>query len=158
MAAAALVLAVILFAAGLIGVVLPGLPGALLVYGGMLLYGVLTSFASLDANFFLLQGMAVLLVFSVDFLSTAVGSRRFGGSRYAVWGAVFGALAGLLLFGPFGIILGPFMGAVLAETIAGKQLQQAIRAGFGTLVGLLGGTVLKLAILIIMIITFFRAI
>lgn len=158
MAGTALILAIILFVAGLVGTVLPGLPGALLIYAGMVLYGILTAFSTLDTNFFLLQGLAVVIVFAVDFLSTAAGSRRFGGSRYAIGGAMIGTILGLVIFGPFGIILGPFLGAITAELLSGKKPQQAIRAGFGTLLGFLGGTVLKLIILIMMIITFFFAI
>jgi uncharacterized protein YqgC (DUF456 family) len=158
MGSAAMILAVILFILGLAGTVLPVLPGAILVYGGMLLYGILTKFATLNAEFFLLQGMALLLIFAVDFLATAAGTRRFGGSRQAAWGAVIGTVVGLLAFGPFGIILGPFLGAVVAEMILGKKTDQAIRAGFGTLIGILGGTVLKLSIEILMIVFFFLSI
>lgn len=158
MSSAAMILAVILFILGLAGTVLPVLPGAILVYGGMLLYGILTKFATLNAEFFLLQGMALLLIFAVDFLATAAGTRRFGGSRQAAWGAVIGTVVGLLAFGPFGIILGPFLGAVVAEMILGKKTDQAIRAGFGTLIGILGGTVLKLSIEILMIVFFFLSI
>jgi uncharacterized protein len=154
----AVVLAVLLFVLGLAGTILPVLPGVVLTYGGMILYGIMTGFASLDTNFYLLQGMAVLLVFSVDYLATAAGTRRFGGSRQAAFGAVLGTLVGLLVFGPFGIILGPFLGAVTAELLLGKKPDMAVRAGFGTLIGILGGTVLKIAIQIMMIIYFFISI
>ena len=158
MSGAALLFAVILFVVGLAGTVLPVLPGAILIYGGMLLYGFMTGFATLDANFFLLQAMALIIIFAVDFLATAAGSKRFGGSKYATWGAILGTLAGLLIFGPFGIIIGPFLGATLAELIRGKKPNLAFRAGFGTLIGLLGGTVLKLGIEILMIVYFFLTI
>lgn len=151
----ALILAVILFLLGLAGIVLPTLPGVILIYSGMLLYGILTRFATLDANFFLLQGLVVLLVFTIDFIATAVGTRSFGGSKQAVWGAIIGILIGLLIFGPFGIILGSFLGVVIAEILLGKKLNIAIRSGFGTLIGIVGGTALKILIGILMIIAFF---
>jgi uncharacterized protein YqgC (DUF456 family) len=154
----ALVLAVILFILGMVGTVLPVLPGVLLIYSGMGLYGLLTGFAGLDTMFFILQSMAVVLVFSLDYLAVAAGTRRFGGSRYAAWGAALGTLLGLLLFGPFGLIIGPFLGAVFAEVILGKEPTQAVRIGFGTLLGLLGGTVLKLGIQGLMIAWFFLSI
>lgn len=155
MTAVALLLAVALFILGLVGTLLPLLPGPVLIYAGMLLYGALTGFATLDANFFLLQGMALLFLFTLDFLATAAGSRRFGGSKQAALGAVVGTLFGFFIFGPFGIILGPFLGAVIVEFIRGKQPNQAITAGFGTIIGLLGGTAIKLSIEILMIIYFF---
>jgi uncharacterized protein YqgC (DUF456 family) len=158
MANLAIALAVVFFILGMAGTILPIMPGVILIYSGMLIYGILTKFVILDANFFLLQGMAVLLIFSVDFLATAAGTKRFGGSRYAMWGAVIGTLAGLVIFGPFGIILGPFLGAVTVELILGKKPNLAIKAGFGTLIGILGGTVIKLVIQITMIIYFFLSI
>jgi uncharacterized protein len=158
MSGLAITLAVLLFILGIVGTILPVMPGVILTYGGMLLYGIMTQFAALDANFYLLQGMAVLLIFSVDFLATAAGAKRFGGSRQAAVGAVIGTIIGLLAFGPFGIILGPFLGAVTAELLLGKKPDMAVRSGFGTLIGILGGTLLKIAIQIMMIIYFFLSI
>lgn len=151
----ALISAVLLFLLGLAGIVLPVLPGVILIYAGMLLYGLLTGFAALDANFYLLQGMALLLTFFVDYLAATTGTRRYGGSRRAAWGAAAGILFGFFLLGPFGMIIGPFMGAVLAELSGGKKPEQAVRTGLGTLIGFLGGTVIKFAIALLMIIWFF---
>lgn len=68
-----------------------------LIFAGMLVYGFFTQFATLDAIFFV-----------IDYLATVIGTRRYGGAKATAWGAVIGALAGVVLFGPFGIILGPF--------------------------------------------------
>jgi uncharacterized protein YqgC (DUF456 family) len=157
MATLALVLTVLLFLLGLAGIILPILPGVILIYAGMLLYGLMTGFAALDVNFYLLQGMALLLTFFIDYLATSAGTRRYGGSRRAAWGAAVGVLFGLFL-GPFGIIIGPFLGAVLAELTGGKQLEQAVRAGVGTLIGFVGGTALKFVIAALMIVWFFISI
>ena len=155
MATGALIIAIVLFIAGLLGTVLPILPGAALIYGGMLIYGLMTDFATLDFTFFLIQGIVFAFIFLVDYWATAAGTRRFGGSKQAGWGAAIGMIVGIF-FGPFGIVAGPFLGAVLAELLLRKtQLSQAIRVGFGTLVGLLGGTIIKLGVEIIMIIYFF---
>lgn len=155
METAALVLAIILFIAGLVGTVLPVLPGAILVYGGMLLYGFMTGFAVLDAAFFVLQALALAVIFLIDFLASAAGTKRFGGSRQAAWGAVLGTILGIILMGPLGIVIGPFLGATAAELLRGTELNQAFRAGFGTLVGILGGTILKLGAEMLMIVYFF---
>jgi uncharacterized protein YqgC (DUF456 family) len=151
----ALVLSIILFIAGLLGTILPVLPGAILIYLGMLLYGFMTKFETLNVNFFFLQGLVLVLIFSVDFLASVVGTRYFNGSKMAVWGASIGTILGLIILGPLGIVIGPFIGAVLAELMCGKLINQAIRVGFGTLVGILGGTVVKLCAEILMIIYFF---
>lgn len=153
----ALILAIIFFIAGLLGTILPLLPGAILIYGGMLLYGFLTKFAALDVYFFLLQGVVLVFIFLVDYLASAAGTRRFGGSKQAAWGAVLGAVIGLF-FGPLGIIIGPFLGAVGAELLRGIEMNQAIRAGFGTIVGILGGTIIKIGVEVLMIVYFFMRI
>lgn len=158
MVTSALILSIILFIAGVAGTVLPILPGAILIYGGMLLYGFMTKFTTLDANFFLLQALVLVLIFSIDFLASAIGTKRFNGSKQASWGAIIGTVLGLIFFGPLGIVIGPFLGAVLAEVLQGREIYQAIRVGFGTLVGILGGTVLKLCAEILMIIYFFMSI
>lgn len=153
----ALVLAIILFIAGLVGTILPLLPGAVLIYAGMLLYGFMTKFATLDTAFFLLQALVLALIFLVDYLASAVGTKRFGGSKQAAWGAIIGALLGIF-FGPLGIIIGPFLGAVGAEFLNRKDITQAIRVGIGTIVGLLGGTIVKIGAEVLMIVYFFMRI
>ncbi|HHV18841.1 MAG TPA: DUF456 domain-containing protein [Thermoanaerobacterales bacterium] len=154
----ALILSIILFITGLLGTILPVLPGAILIYGGMLLYGILTQFATLNANFFILQALVLVLIFFIDFLASTVGVQSFGGSKQAVWGAVIGIILGLIFFGPLGMIVGPFLGAAITELFRGKDLIQAIHVGFGTLIGVLGGTFLKSCIEILMITYFFMQI
>lgn len=153
----ALILAIILFIAGLIGTILPLLPGAALIFGGMLIYGFMTKFATLDASFFLLQALALVLIFLVDYFASAVGTKRYGGSKQATWGAIIGAVVGVF-FGPIGIVIGPFLGAVGAEYLNRKDISKALRVGFGTIVGILGGTVVKIGAEILMIVYFFMKI
>jgi len=154
----ALILALILFVLGLLGTVLPVLPGAILIYGGMLLYGIMTQFTTLGTNFFLIQALILVLVLAVDFLASAVGTRQFKGSKQAVWGAAIGTVLGMIFFGPLGLIIGPFLGAVIAELLQNPNLNQAIWVGIGTLIGFVSGTFLKIAIEIIMIVYFFMKI
>lgn len=155
MATWALIIAIVLFIIGLVGTVLPMLPGPILIYAGMLLYGLMTDFITLDFKFYLIQGLVFALIFFVDYLATALGTRRYGGSKQAGWGAALGMLVGIF-FAPIGIILGPFLGAVGAELLFRRtELKKAFRIGVGTLIGLLGGIVVKLGVEIIMIIYFF---
>lgn len=150
----ALILAIILFIVGLIGTVLPFLPGGILIFGGMLVYGFLAGFAALDWYFFMIQAIALLILFLVDYLASAAGTKRFGGSKQAAWGAVIGTILGIF-FVPLGIIIGPFLGAFAAEIFRGADVNKALRVGFGTIVGFLGGTVIKIGIEILMIAYFF---
>ena len=153
-----MIIAVLFFIAGIAGAVLPVLPGAPLIWLGMLLYGLIAGFHNLSWTFFLGQGLAVALIFFVDYFAGAWGVRRYGGSKEAVWGSVIGALLGLILMGPFGLIFGPFLGAVTGELYLKNTLEKAFRVGVGTLIGFFGGLVLKLAIEIVMIVWFFMAV
>jgi hypothetical protein len=91
-----------------------------------------------------------LLMYLVDFLASAVGAKRFGASTRAVIGATFGAVVGIF-FGIPGIILGPFIGAVLGELTAHSDLITAGRAGIGATVGLALGVAAKLALALAMV-------
>ncbi|MCR6546178.1 DUF456 domain-containing protein [Dehalobacterium formicoaceticum] len=154
----ALVVAVIFFVAGLLGTVLPVLPGAILIFAGMLIYGFMTRFAALDVPFFILQGLIVIIIFLVDYIASAAGTKRYGGSKQAAWGSVIGTILGVIILGPIGIIIGPFVGAVVVELIRGIKMIPAVRAGFGTIMGILGGTLIKIGAEIIMIVYFFMRI
>lgn len=151
-----LILAILLFILGIIGTFLPVLPGAALIWLGMLLYGFMTGFANLPLEFYVLQGLAVILVMVVDYGAAAWGTKRFGGTRKAALGAALGLLLGLVVLGPAGIIFGPFLGAFLGEIIGGMPAERAWRSSFGALIGLVGGLFLKVGIEAIMIIWFFR--
>ncbi|NLX92076.1 MAG: DUF456 family protein [Firmicutes bacterium] len=153
-----LIITFILFIVGIIGTVLPLLPGVTLIWGGMLLYGILTGFPpGLSWDFYLFQGIAALLIMGVDYIATAVGVKRSGGSKAATWGAAVGLLLGIFM-GPAGIIFGPFLGALVGELLNGFPLDRALRSSIASLVGLLGGIILKLGIEIAMIFWFIKRI
>ncbi len=153
----AMILTILFFIVGLAGSLLPIIPGAVLIWIGMLVYGLITNFATLGLAFFIGQALAVALVYTIDYLSGAYGARRYGGSHYAVYGSIIGIVVGLVLMGPAGLIFGPFAGAIIGELLNQKPLDTALKAGVGTLLGLLSGTIIKLAIQIMMIIWFFWA-
>lgn len=154
----ALIITIIMFIIGIIGTILPALPGVVLIFGGMLVYGFMTGFAGLRVWFFLMQVAVMAVIFVVDFLASAVSTKKYGGSRQAALGAALGTILGLIVLGPLGIIIGPFAGSVAAEILLGKEIKQAIRVGFGSLVGVMGGTIFKLAAEAVMIIYFFMTI
>ncbi len=153
-----LIIAILFFIAGMAGIFLPVLPGAPLLVVGMVAYGLVEGFTHLTWQFFLGQFILMSFVFGIDYLANIWGVKKYGGSRTAVWGSVLGALVGLVLLGPLGIILGPFIGAVAGELLAKQDINQAVRAGIGTLLGFLGGALVKLMIQTIMIVWFFTAI
>ncbi len=153
-----LIITIICFIAGIVGTVLPLLPGVTVIWAGMLLYGILTGFpAGLSLGFYFLQALAALLVMGTDYLAATLGVKGSGGSRAAVWGAALGLCLGIFM-GPAGIIIGPFLGALAGELLNGFPLDRALRSSFASLVGLLGGIIVKLGIEVAMIIWFLKRI
>lgn len=144
------VLVALLVIVGLAGSILPVLPGAPLIFVGFLLAAWIDNFQRVTWVTLLVLGLLALLSSAVDFLATALGARRIGASRLAIIGALVGTVIGLL-FGIPGLILGPFAGAVIGELMSHGQLQQASRAGVATWLGLIFGTVAKLALALLMI-------
>ncbi|HEY9110165.1 MAG TPA: DUF456 domain-containing protein [Rhodanobacteraceae bacterium] len=134
----------ILIVAGLIGSILPNLPGIPVMFGGMLLAAWVGHFQAIPV--WVIVFLGVFATFSVvfDFLAGIYGAKRYGASRAAVWGAFIGTIIGLF-FGIPGIILGPFVGAVVGQLASGSRVEHATRVGFGTWIGLLIGTAIKLA-------------
>lgn len=151
----ALIIAIIFFIAGLLGTILPILPGPALIYCGMILYGLLNNFQSLNLYFFIIQAIALIVIFAADYVASAVGTILAGGSNQAAVGAILGTVIAMLILGPMGIIIGPFLGAVIVELFRGLGLKRAINVGLFTLVGTLGGTLFKLSAEFIMIVYFF---
>ncbi|MFA5384354.1 MAG: DUF456 domain-containing protein [Eubacteriales bacterium] len=149
-----LILAIILFVIGLAGTILPVLPGAPIIFLGMIVYGLLTGFSNLTWGFFIWQALFTVLTFAIDYIASMWGTRRHGGSKTALWGSAVGMIIAIPLLGPAGIILGPFLGAFLGELLVSRTPEQALRTGVGSLIGLIGGSVMKLAIEITMIIWF----
>jgi uncharacterized protein len=147
-------IASVLVVAGVVGTVLPVLPGTLLVFGGLLLAAWADHFTRVGVVGLSVIGALAVLAFVADFIASALGAKRVGASPQALIGATAGAIVGIL-FGIPGIILGPFVGAVGGELLARGRLVQAGKVGIGTWLGLLAAAVLKVVIAFLMIATFF---
>ena len=130
---------------GVAGTVVPALPGVPLVFAGMLLAAWADHFQHIGGFTLALLGVLCVLALLIDFCASLLGAKRVGASTRALWGATFGALIGLF-FGLPGILLGPFLGAVIGELTAGRELAHATRVGVGTWLGLLFGTLAKVAL------------
>jgi uncharacterized protein YqgC (DUF456 family) len=145
-----LLIATLMVIVGVAGAVLPGLPGVPLVYAGLLLAAWADDFQRVGWVVLVLLGMLTALSFAIDLLAVMLGAKRVGATRLAVAGAAIGTFAGLL-FGLPGLVLGPFVGAVIGELLSHGRAGQAGRAGFATWVGLLFGTLAKLALVFTML-------
>ncbi|MCE4565306.1 DUF456 domain-containing protein [Maribellus sp. CM-23] len=129
--------------AGIAGCVLPVIPGPPLSYIGLLMLHFTTRY-QFSTTFLVIWGIVTVVVYVIDYLIPVWGTKRFGGSKRGVWGSLIGLVIGLFFFPPFGIIIGPFLGAVIGELTAGKDHGSALKSGFGSFMGFLLGTLLKL--------------
>ena len=144
------ILAVILTVTGLSGMLLPVLPGAPLLFLGLLFGAWADGFHYVGIWTLLVLAVLTGLTYVVEFAASVLGVKKFGGSKRAMVGAAVGGIVGLFLGVP-GILLGPFVGAVIGELSLQRSLDEASRAGFGTVVGLAIGVAGKMAIGIAMI-------
>ncbi len=128
--------------AGLVGCIVPVIPSVPLSYIGLLLLHC-TDRVQFSLTFLLVWLGVVALLQVLDYVIPSVSTKLTGGSKWGVWGSAIGLLAGMF-FGVWGIVLGPFVGAVVAELIAGRQTKTALKAGLGSFIGLMTGTIVKL--------------
>lgn len=144
------ILAAVLVVVGLLGIVLPVLPGIPILFAGLWLAAWADGFANVGLWTLVVLGALALLSLLVDLLASLLGAQRSGASTAGIVGAGLGAVAGLF-FGLFGVLLGPFVGAVLGEVVHGRRIDHASRVGVGTWIGMVVGTAAKAAIAFMML-------
>jgi uncharacterized protein len=138
-----LISGIILMILGIIGCLVPVLPGPPLSFLGLILLH-LSRFGHFETSTLITLGAIAVVVTIMDYIVPVWGTKRFGGSKYGTKGATVGLIIGLFL-GPMGIIIGPLLGAFVGEMIFKDDFRYAARAGFGSLLGFLTGIGLKLA-------------
>ncbi len=144
----------IIMLGGIIGCLLPAMPGIPIIWVTALLYALITGFERIGSDYLLTFGIISVVTLILDYVAGIYGAKRFGASKWGMFGAFIGMIVGLILGFLPGMILGPFIGAVAFELIAGKQSGHALKAGFGTFIGFIGGTMLKLVVGTIMVSVF----
>jgi hypothetical protein len=135
---------------GVAGVVLPVLPGSVLLLAGAVLVAWAGDFALVGWPTLAVVGSLAALIWAVDWVAAALGAKASGASRWAVLGASLGLLVGLFL-GPAGLLLGPAVGAVLLEYWQDPDFEKALRAGAGAFLGFLLGSVVKVTLAFVLI-------
>ncbi len=134
----------VLMILGIVGCVLPVIPGPPLSFVGLLLLH-FSNYAEYSFEFLLVMGAIAVIVTIMDYIVPVWGTKKFGGSKAGMWGAAIGLVLGVIFFPPLGIIIGPFAGAVIGEALTGKDAANSFKAGLGSLLGLMIGIGLKLA-------------
>jgi uncharacterized protein YqgC (DUF456 family) len=150
---------ILLVVVGLIGTLLPLLPGSTLILAGAVVYKLTLDTTGDAISWWTLGGLLVLVVITyvIDFVSGAVGAKYFGATRFGAIGGIIGAIVGLF-FGLPGLFLGPLAGVLIGEIIGGKELIHAGKSTWGTLIGTTAGMVAKLAVALAMVAWFALAV
>jgi len=147
-------LTMVLFAVGLLGAVLPVIPGTTIILAAAVIHRMMLG-GEKSIGWWSISALILLTLASymLDFLSGYFGAKYFGATKWGTFGAIIGAIVGLF-FGIIGLFVGPVIGATAGEFIAGKKMIAAGRAGWGSLLGNLGGMTGKLLIALAMITLF----
>lgn len=151
-----LIIAGLLMLVGIIGCIVPGLPGTPIAYAGLWIAQI-TERVDFSWQLLLIWGIITVVVSVLDYVVPAWGTKQFGGTKWGVWGSTIGVFVGLF-FGAAGVIVGPLVGAVLGEVLGGKEVAEALKAGWGSFVGLLFSTILKLVCCGLMTVALIQAI
>jgi uncharacterized protein YqgC (DUF456 family) len=144
------ILAVVLIVVGVVGTVLPALPGAVLVFAGVALAAWIDDFARISGWTLGVLGVLTVIAWLTDFVAAAAGAKKVGASKYAIIGAAIGTVAGVFT-GLVGLIFMPLVGAAIGEYLAQKDALRAGRVGIATWLGMLVGTVVKVAVVFLMV-------
>ena len=142
--------AVILILVGLVGIVLPALPGTILILAGLVLAAWADNFARVGPAMLVLIGVIGAASYAVDFVAAALGAKHLGASKRAMVGAALGTVLGLF-FGFVGVIIGPFLGAVVGELTQHRDWKRVGRAGMAAWLGFVIGAAVKVAIAFVML-------
>lgn len=143
------IIASILILIGIIGSIIPLIPGPPIVFGGLLLVQ-FTSKHPFSVEFLIIFGVLAILSAVIDNVLPIYATKKFNGSKKGVWGSAIGLIIGLFFFPPFGIIIGPMLGAFIGEIADGKTANNAVRPAFGSLIGFLSSIFLRFGLSVVM--------
>lgn len=145
---------IILCVIGIIGTILPMLPGVAMIFVVIIAYGWWEGFNVISLNYLIILGSLTLLSVLLNYLSTVLGAKFFGSTKTGLAGALLGTVAGIFIFPPVGIILGPLAGAFIGEYISNQDAKKSLRAGIGAVIGMFSGIVFQFALAVGIFISF----
>ncbi len=150
-----LIVALALVVIGIWGTIIPALPGIALIFSGYLVWGIASGWKDYGTTTVLVMGIITVISYVLDYYAGAIGAKTFGASRGGVWGAMIGAILGFIFFNLPGLVIGPFIGALVGELLMGRSHQEAFRAGWGAFLGFLAGSLMRVTIGVVMALLFF---
>jgi len=132
---ALIIIGLILAIAGMVGCILPIIPGPILSFSALILLSWIKSWQSFSQTFLIVMGILTGLLLLLDYVAPALGAKKYGASKRGLWGSAIGMLIGIFFIPPWGMIVGAFIGALVGELAAGKSGRKSLRAGWGILIG-----------------------
>jgi uncharacterized protein YqgC (DUF456 family) len=147
-------LVVSLLVIGMLGAIYPLLPGVLAIYAAFFIYGLFFGWSPFGIWFWTIQTFVVVIVFIADYAASALGVKKFGGSRASVIGSTIGIILGPFVIPVMGLVLGPLIGAVIGERLNGQTWEASLKAGIGAIVGLFSSMIVKILLQLMMIVVF----
>ncbi|WP_136480322.1 DUF456 domain-containing protein [Cognatitamlana onchidii] len=145
---ALIIVSTLIMIIGILGSFLPIIPGPLTSWIGLLTLH-FTNAIPMNKSFLIITLVIAVLIWGLDYIIPALGTKRFGGSKYGIIGTSVGLIIGLVAPIPGGIIIGPFIGALLGELINKNDFRKATKAAFGSFIGFLTSTFIKFIVTII---------
>ncbi len=140
-----IIVGLILAIAGMVGCILPVLPGPLLSFCALILLSWIKNWQIFSQTFLMVMGAVTALLILLDYIAPALGAKKYGASKRGLWGSAIGMIIGIFFIPPWGMIVGAFIGALVGELASGKSGRKALRAGWGILIGNVFVVGLKLA-------------
>jgi uncharacterized protein YqgC (DUF456 family) len=155
-----ILLGLVLLLIGVVGAIIPGIPGPIISFSALLILQ-LKEDAPFSEEFMVVMGLIAATITVLDYIVPIWGTKKFGGTKKGVWGSTIGLIIGMffITLGPFGIVgilLGPFAGAYIGESMGGQDSRTATRAAIGSFIGFLAGTMMKLVYSIIAAVYFVK--
>ena len=157
MDAVIIVIGLILALAGMIGCILPIIPGPIFSFLALLLLSWIKNWQVFSQTFLIVMGSLTALLMIFDYIAPALGAKKFGASKRGLWGSAIGMIIGIFFIPPWGIIVGAFIGELVGELLTGKSGKKALRAGWGILIGNVLGVGLKLAFTTVVLFYYIKA-
>jgi uncharacterized protein YqgC (DUF456 family) len=144
------IICAVLIIIGLLGVILPFVPGIPVAWLGLFIYAIGTDWERISITTIIVFAALTVFALLLDYIAPLLGAKKYKASKWGIIGASIGLFLGIIIFQMWGIILGPLLGALLGELIAGRPADQAFKSALGTLVGFLFGSLMKVVLILVM--------
>lgn len=144
------IICAILLLVGLVGVVMPYLPGIPIAWLGLFIYAIGTDWERISVTVIVVFAALTVLALLMDYIAPLLGAKKYKASKWGMIGASIGLFLGIIIFQMWGIIVGPLLGALIGELLSGKSAGEAFKVSLGTLIGFLFGSLMKIVLILVM--------